>query len=157
MSKRKPSFRLLSVLIGVAAVFWLTAACGGDPATKSSRDCQTYEEKPMTAEERTARKQYVAQMEAKAIEIRPKYDDLFWRQPKYDDLFWRQPNVLSVGIGLLTCLPPVNGRPPVGFDIVVSEKVDQSTLPEEDRIPDVIEGVPVQISEGTHLEFLGGR
>lgn len=147
MSKRKPSFRLLSVLIGVAAVFWLTAACGGDPATKSSRDCQTYEEKPMTAEERTARKQYVAQMEAKAIEIRPKYDDLFWRQP----------NVLSVGIGLLTCLPPVNGRPPVGFDIVVSEKVDQSTLPEEDRIPDVIEGVPVQISEGTHLEFLGGR
>ena len=147
MSKRKPSFRLLSVLIGVAAVFWLTAACGGDPATKSSRDCQTYEEKPMTAEERTARKQYVAQMEAKAIEIRPKYDDLFWRQP----------NVLSVGIGLLTCLPPVNGRPPVGFDIVVSEKVDQSTLPEEDRIPDVIEGVPVRISEGTHLEFLGGR
>ena len=147
MSKRKSSFRLLSVLIGVAAVFWLTAGCGGDPATKSSRDCQTYEEKPMTAEERTARKQYVAQMEAKAIEIRPKYDDLFWRQP----------NVLSVGIGLLTCLPPVNGRPPVGFDIVVSEKVDQSTLPEEDRIPDVIEGVPVQISEGTHLEFLGGR
>ena len=147
MSKRKPSFRLLSVLIGVAAVFWLTAACGGDPATKSSRDCPTYEEKPLTAEERTARKQYVAQMEAKAIEIRPKYDDLFWRQP----------NVLSVGIGLLTCLPPVNGRPPVGFDIVVSEKVDQSTLPEEDRIPDVIEGVPVQISEGTHLEFLGGR
>ena len=146
MSKRKPSFRLLSVLIGVAAVFLLTAACGGDPATKSSRDCQAYEEKPLTAEEQAARKQYVAQMEAKAIEIRPKYDDLFWRQP----------NVLSVGIGLLTCLPPVNGRPPVGFHITVSEKVDQSTLPEEDRIPDVIEGVPVQISEGTHLEFLGG-
>ena len=146
MSKRKSSFRLLSVLIGVAAVFWLTAACGGDPATKSSRDCQTYEEKPMTAEEQAARKQYVAQMVAKAREIRPKYADLFWRQP----------NVISVGIGVLTCLPPVDGQPPVGFHITVSEKVDQGTLPEEDRIPDMIEGVPVQISEGRHFEFLGG-
>ena len=35
----------------------------------------------------------------------------------------------------------------VGFLIRVTEKVDQSALPPEDRIPETIEGVPVQILE----------
>ena len=32
-----------------------------------------------------------------------------------------------------------------GFKVLVTEKVDQNTLPPEDRIPDMLEGVPVYI------------
>ena len=65
---------------------------------------------------------------------------------KYDDLFWRQPNVHGVGIGIIET---ENGEytDRAGFIIDVTEKVDQSTLPPEDRIPDCLEGVPVQIKE----------
>ena len=65
---------------------------------------------------------------------------------KYDDLFWRQPNVNGVGIGIIET---ENGEytDRAGFIIDVTKKVDQSTLPPEDRIPDCLEGVPVQIRE----------
>ena len=61
---------------------------------------------------------------------------------KYDDLFWRQPNVHGVGIGIIE---NENGEYTnrAGFIIDVTKKVDQSTLPPEDRIPDCLEGVPV--------------
>ena len=144
MTAKEILSRQFLVFLTCAALMLLAAACGADSIPK---DCPTYEEKPMTVEEQAARKEYVAQMEAKAREIRPKYDDLFWRQP----------NVIAVSIGLLTCLPPIDGRPPVGFKIRVTKKVDQSTLPAEDRIPEMIEGVPVQLSEGRHFEFLGGK
>ncbi len=65
---------------------------------------------------------------------------------KYDPLFWRQPNVHGVGEGLFS-----DGKggwtETVGIVIDVTEKVDQSTLPLEDRIPECLEGVPVQIKE----------
>ncbi len=69
---------------------------------------------------------------------------------KYDPLFWRQPNVHAVGEGLFS-----DGKggwtETVGIVIDVTEKVDQSTLPAEDRIPECLEGVPVQIREfGLH-------
>lgn len=32
-----------------------------------------------------------------------------------------------------------------GISISVTRKVDQSTLPPEDRIPDCLEGIPVQV------------
>ena len=35
----------------------------------------------------------------------------------------------------------------MGFVVRVNEKVDQSTLPAEDRMPDMFEGFPVQIIE----------
>ena len=65
---------------------------------------------------------------------------------KYDALFWRQPNVHGVGIGIIL---DANGQDTdrAGFTIRVTEKVDRSTLPVEDRIPDCLEGVPVQILE----------
>ena len=65
---------------------------------------------------------------------------------KYEDMFWRQPNVHAVGIGDIR---DENGeRTGIwGFVIHVSEKVDQSTLPPKDRIPDCLEGVPVHIRE----------
>ena len=65
---------------------------------------------------------------------------------KYDPLFWRQPNVHGVGEGVFR---DENGKRTGTHGIVVSvtEKVDQSTLPAEDRIPDCLEGVPVQVIE----------
>ena len=65
-------------------------------------------------------------------------------------------NVWSVGIGLFVDengdfleVPDGEGgcKNVVGFRITVTEKVDQNTLPLEDRIPDMLEGVPVQIIE----------
>ena len=67
---------------------------------------------------------------------------------KYEPLFRRQPNFYAFGVGLLR---DENDEltSEVGFKIYVTEKVDQSTLPLEDRIPGCLEGVPVQIRVGT--------
>ena len=65
---------------------------------------------------------------------------------KYEPLFNRQPNVYSTGVGYFT---DENGEFIDTWGIVVSvtKKVDQSMLPPEDRIPDCLEGIPVQIEE----------
>ena len=77
-------------------------------------------------------------------------------RPKYEDLFWRQPNVWSTAIGFfedengnILEIPDDEGgcKRVVGFVIWVTKKVDQNTLSPEDRIPEVIEGIPVQIIE----------
>ena len=65
---------------------------------------------------------------------------------KYRPLFSRQPNLFEAGQGLLRH----EGVHPAGtFGIVVHvrERVDQTTLPLEDRIPDCLEGVPIQVIE----------
>ena len=76
-------------------------------------------------------------------------------RPKYEPLFWRQPNVWSTAIGIHRdengCLPP-RYTGVIGFKVYVTKKVDQDTLPPEDRIPDVIEGIPVQILEGEKFD-----
>ena len=65
---------------------------------------------------------------------------------KYEDLFWRQPNVHGTGIGFIRdASGERTGR--VGFIISVTKKVDQNELPPEDRIPDMLEGIEVQIWE----------
>ncbi len=65
---------------------------------------------------------------------------------KYDPLFWRQPNVYAVSEGFLR-----DGRggwtEDRGINVLVTKKVDQSTLPPSDRIPDCLEGIPVKITE----------
>ena len=65
---------------------------------------------------------------------------------KYEPLFRRQPNVYSTGVGYFT---DENGKLTEMWGIIVrvTEKVDQNTLPPEDRIPDCLEGIPVQIEE----------
>ena len=75
---------------------------------------------------------------------------------KYGDLFWRQPNVYAVGIG---DIKDEDGQYTGiwGFIITVTQKVDQNTLPPEDRIPDVIEGVPVEIEEVSDEGYLWSR
>ena len=68
------------------------------------------------------------------------------------DLFWRQPNVWSVGVGLLS---DEHGTytSEVGIVIQVTEKVPDSELPAEDRIPSKIDGVKVQIRVAPKAEF----
>lgn len=65
---------------------------------------------------------------------------------KYDDLFSRQPNVHGVGEGFFR-VGPGEWTETVGINVYVTKKVDQNTLPPEDRIPDCLEGVPVNIVE----------
>ncbi|MCY4527960.1 MAG: hypothetical protein OXD46_02865 [Chloroflexi bacterium] len=73
---------------------------------------------------------------------------------KYMDLFTRQPTYHSVGVGPFFLSPPPDVYSDEhGIEVWVEKKVDQSTLPEEDRIPDCLEGVPVRILEKPRLKI----
>ena len=82
---------------------------------------------------------------------------IFEVRDKHRDLLRRQPNYLGVGSGNLM---DENGEKTEvrGIILAVTKKVDQSTLPVEDRVPSCLEGVPVQIVEEPPdrllLEFL---
>ena len=78
-------------------------------------------------------------------------DRLRWKEmkEKYKLLFERQPHYLYSSYGSVVNEDTGErdwGR--MGIRVYVTKKVDQSTLPEEDRIPDCLEGMPVQILEG---------
>ena len=65
---------------------------------------------------------------------------------KYEPLFLRQPNSPRAREGFLRDERTGERTETWGIVITVDgEKVDQASLPTEDRIPDEIEGVPVQI------------
>ncbi len=118
-----------------AAVLLLVLACVGSEFKDPSTLCAA-EEGTMTAtSEITA--EY-------SLEVVEKHVDLFKRQPNY----W--------GVGPANLLDK-NGKETGirGIIISVTEKVDQSTLPAEDRIPDCLEGVPVQFEEGPKPVLLG--
>ena len=73
-----------------------------------------------------------------------------------DAKFWRQPNVHAVGEGYWK--DRTGGwRDIIGIIVYVSEQVPTMTLPVEDRIPDLLDGVPVQIREEvlTPVELMG--
>ena len=73
-------------------------------------------------------------------------------RPKYEDMFWRQPNVWGVGIGMMYDeRGEWTGK--IGFLISVSEPVDENTLPPWDRIPACLEGVPVQFDVAPQPNF----
>ncbi len=84
--------------------------------------------------------------------------------PKYEDLFWRQPNIIGVQVEGLSVKDEIGNyievpedaeggnRLVASINIYVTKKVDQCTLSPEDRIPDIIEGVPVQIIETILIE-----
>lgn len=125
MCTKKSLLRFMFVLVCFVVVLGL-AACSGD-------DCPN----PNALEKETSMtRERIDEAVEKARAIRHKYEDLFWRQP----------NIWGAGIGKLEDENNEwDGR--VGFVIHVTQKVDQSTLPPEDRIPDCLEGVPVQIRE----------
>ncbi len=85
------------------------------------------------------------------IEVRGKYQPLFRGQPNFA--------LVSEGLFFHRNLDPVidrNGNRVSGIIVTVNEDpVDQNTLPPEDRIPDCLEGFPVQIVK-SHIVLLGG-
>ena len=140
------------VVICIAAILSL-AACGGDGFKDPSTLCETdspAEEGSMT-ETPEITDEYI-------LEVRDKYRALFKRQPNYHG---NGPGNLVDENGEETTIK--------GITIYVTKKVDQGTLPPEDRIPGCLEGVPVQIieegrgvllskfSEDTHGEEASGR
>ena len=131
MPTKRSSSRLLAVIICFVAAVWMAAACGDaafkDPSTLCETNSSAEGTVTTTPENRDDRR-------ARVHEVRLKYDPLFWRQP----------NVVSVGEGLLED-ENRDATKTTGIVVGVSEKTDQSTLPAEDRIPDCLEGVPVQI------------
>lgn len=64
---------------------------------------------------------------------------------KYMELFKRQPKFLVAEDEFLRDEETGRRTETWGIRVGVHEKVDQDTLPPEDRIPDELEGVPVQI------------
>ena len=128
MPAKKTVAGLMLIPLMCAAVLWL-AACGeGDPCTRGSSEL-------------------VSRVNVNTVE--------FWRhlhevgpamgaRYKHRELLWRQPNVVDVGTGFHR--DGKGGWTDVwGISVWVTEKVDQATLPPEDRIPDYLGDVPVQI------------
>ncbi len=138
MPERRMVMRLPLAFLVCAAVVWLAAACGGAPEPcrgAPNQQISVLEEGKMT-------KPHATPTDERIHEVRLKYDPLFWRQP----------NVHAVGEGYFK-----DGEggwtETVGIVIEVSRKVDQSTLPPEDRIPECLEGVPVQVVKSPRLQF----
>ena len=129
--------RFTAFFLICAAVLWLVAVCWDAPIL--CRDAPNHgnsalEEGNMTTPHAT-----------------PTADRIHEVRLKYAPLFWRQPNVHGVGEGYFR--KKGVSTEAVGIVIDVTNKVDQSTLPPEDRIPDYLEGVPVQITEDLALEY----
>lgn len=89
-------------------------------------------------------------------------DDAAFRRAKevirtfeYNSLFFGQPNAHGVSPGQIR---GPNGRPTgtIGIIVSVTEKVDRNMLPRWQRIPNYVEGVPVQVIEeedpGVHIQ-----
>ena len=98
----------------------------------------------MTPEERARR--------AKAI------DEAFFRADlvilRHEELFASQPNVFMVRADSIGRGP--DNRAGIGVRVHVTEIVPQWKLPPQDRIPCVIDGVPVEITTADPRDFLGG-
>jgi hypothetical protein len=63
---------------------------------------------------------------------------------RYEEQLMRKRHVVGVGIGLLR--EPTEGSR-VGIVVNVTRKVPEEELPKDDRIPDSLEGVPVEVQE----------
>ena len=127
MGTRQSSFRLLSVLICAAALLLLAACLGGLAESQTKQPAPEYWEP--------------------CGEQTPVTPDLIHAVRLVNrGLFRRQPNVWGVGEGIFS---NENGErlDTIGIIVIVTEKVDQDTLPPEDRIPGCLNGVPVQIEE----------
>ena len=67
---------------------------------------------------------------------------------KYESLLRSYPNSIYQGAGAFRDLHPYSLNPR-GIVITIYPWVDPDSLPEEQRIPDCLEGIPVQIVEGS--------
>ena len=74
---------------------------------------------------------------------------------KYRARIKRQPNQYGSSAGFLRDENGEWTRDWTGIFIEVTEKVDQASLPPEDRLPDCLEGVPVQVLERPNTMTFG--
>ena len=126
MRARKLSFRLLLALICAVSVLAATVACSSEKE----------ETKIITSESTSTPDCAYNVTDERIHEVRVQNDGLFWRQP----------NVFRVGEGHFR---DENGNwlDTIGIVVGVTKKVDQNTLPAKDRIPDCIDGIPVNVQE----------
>ncbi len=127
------TFRLLAVLICVVALlmFGATILRGGDKETSTPlRLRATTFTAPAYGRNNTPERIHEVRL-------------------RHDDLFWRQPNIHAVGEGFF--MSEDGGWLDIyGIVLEVSTLVDQNTLPEADRIPLYIEGIPIQIVDRSY-------
>ncbi len=161
--------KALALFIAAIAL-WLTAACGNadtdsesPPAPKTTKaSTKVATELPTEASTKvptvaTPMQQGGCTHETPGLRsVLNTAEDEYWQgrtghaglsrnvRDKYEDILWRQPNVYDVTVNQL--LDDKGGwTKHWGITVWVTEKVDQSTLPPEDRIPDILDNVPIQI------------
>ena len=131
MHTRKASFRLPVIIACFAFALWLAAACGDQEleSTQTPWIDPCIEEKSIMEDQTTERPSYEYMNQ-----VRDKYIDLFEGYPH-----WR---TISAGNHY-----DADGNPTGGYGITlgVAEMTDPSTLPEDRRIPDCLDGVSVRI------------
>ena len=158
MHTNKPQLRLLAVIICFAAILLLASACRGDGANSSTKEETEFME--MSCKHEIEQK--IEEMRLMPTPIGLEYDSEEYRKnwkrnraehavvnpvhEEYQDLFWRQPNIWRSGPG---SIQDENGEETgeLGIIIYVTKKVPQDQLPPEDRIPDRIGCVRIQIIE----------
>ena len=143
MGTRKSSFRLLSVLICAVAVLAVTVACSSEKE----------ETKTMTSESTTPRTLRANQFTMPNCAYNVTNERIHEVRLRNNGLFWRQPNVHAVAEGDFRNKDRSFTNDAFGIIVEVSTLVDQSTLPEANRIPLCIEGIPIQILEIEPFEW----
>ena len=154
MHTGKAPLRLLPALVCFAASLWLPTTCWDDLYEHISSEkevAQTAADQTIDEDGtcKTGSSGLVSMINTSEEEFQKHMANT--RQAagvlyRHESLLWRQPNVYDVSTGFLR-----DGKggwtDTWGITVWVTEKVDQSTLPVEDRIPDCLEDVPVQIVE----------
>ncbi len=140
----------LGLAVLIAGIAWVlsTAEAGCQEQWEAVRlpkemeDLMQKDTRTLTVEE--AEETYRAVIEARvhAYEVIHANKELFSRQPNF---FMATPS--SVGR---------DGVRRIGVNVHVTEIVPQWKLPPRDRIPCVIDGIPVEITTNDPREFLGG-
>ena len=158
MHTNKPQLRLLPVIICFAAILLLASACRGDGENSSTKEETEFME--MSCKHEIEQK--IEEMRLMPTPIGLEYQSEEYRKnwkrnrakmavvmpvfEKHREKFWRQPNIWGSGPGSLL---DENGEETeeFGITIYVTKKVPQDQLPPEDRIPDRIGCVRIQIIE----------
>ena len=159
MTVQKTPFKLISILLCGVAVLWLAAACGEERAT-ATKPLPTPTLSDASGDGNgcgagTVDLSVLASTETMTEEEIYEQDGKISRasfvQSQYESVFWRQPNIYEISESFLKD-ETGEWTDQWGITLWVTEKVDQGTLPPAYRIPEVLEGVPIRISDGEPLK-----
>ena len=156
--------RIMQVLMCFAAALWLSACENNAPEVGKEEIERRITEEDIVCQIENERKieQAIEEMRfmptPEGLEYQNEDKQKNWKRyraefdlvnpvfEKHAEKLWRQPNVWSMGPGYILDENGEETREP-GITIEVTEKVPQDQLPAEDRIPDRIECVRIQIIE----------